>query len=74
MYKRQVPFSEISEEEIAAYTLGEGYTTGHEFRSEGSGEEVPGLAKTSSENTNEFEIVHQKQDEKNSSVVSERAD
>ena len=70
--KGMVPFSEISEEEIAAYTLGEGYTTGHEFRPDGSDEEVPELVKTSSENTNEFEIVHHKQDEKNSSTASER--
>ncbi|CAI4047837.1 hypothetical protein SUVZ_12G2730 [Saccharomyces uvarum] len=72
--KGMVPFSEISEEEITAYTLGEGYTTGHEFRPDGSDEEMPELAKTSSENTNEFEIVHQKQDEKNSSTASERAE
>ena len=58
--KGLVPFSEISEEEITAYTLGKGYTTGHEFRPDGSGDETPELAKTSSENTIEFEIVSSK--------------
>ncbi|CAI4048302.1 hypothetical protein SUVZ_12G3920 [Saccharomyces uvarum] len=72
--KGLVPFSEISEEEITAYTLGEGYTSGQKFRPDGSDEEVPELAKTSSENTIEYEIVHQKQDEKNSSTASKRAD
>ena len=70
--KGMVPFSEISEEEIRAYTLGEGYTTGHEYKPEGSDDEVPELVKTSSENTNEFEIIH-KDNEKHSSSTSEKA-
>ena len=71
--KGMVPYSEISEEEIRAYTLGEGYTTGHEYRPEGSDDEIPELVKTSSENTNEFEIVHHKNNEKQSSTASEKA-
>lgn len=61
-----IPYSEISEEEIRAYTLGECYTTGHEYKPESSDNESPELIKTSSENTNVFEIVHQKDDEKHS--------
>ncbi|CAI4798305.1 AQG_2a_G0050330.mRNA.1.CDS.1 [Saccharomyces cerevisiae] len=64
--KGMIPYSEISEEEIRAYTLGECYTTGHEYKPESSDNESPELIKTSSENTNVFEIVHQKDDEKHS--------
>ena len=64
--KGMIPYSEISEEEIRAYTLGECYTTGHEYKPESSDNESPELIKTSPENTNVFEIVHQKDDEKHS--------
>ena len=70
--KGMVPYSEISEEEIRAYTLGDCYTTGHEYEPEGSDDEPPELNKTSSENTKIFEIVHQKDNEKHSFTTSEQ--
>ncbi|KAF4004660.1 Thiamine transporter THI72 [Saccharomyces cerevisiae] len=70
--KGMVPYSEISEEEISAYTLGECFTSGHEYKPESSDDELPELTKTSSENTKVFEIVHQKDNEKESSTSSEK--
>ncbi|AJT74542.1 Thi72p [Saccharomyces cerevisiae YJM1573] len=70
--KGMVPYSEISEEEIRAYTLGECFTSGHEYKPESSDDELPELTKTSSENTKVFEIVHQKDNEKESSTSSEK--
>ena len=70
--KGMVPCSEISEEEIRAYTLGECFTSGHEYKPESSDDELPELTKTSSENTKVFEIVHQKDNEKESSTSSEK--
>ncbi|CAI4772673.1 BAK_1a_G0050330.mRNA.1.CDS.1 [Saccharomyces cerevisiae] len=70
--KGMVPYSEISEEEIRAYTLGECFTSGHEYKPESSDDELPELTKTSSENTKVFEIVHQKDNEKESSTSSEQ--
>ncbi|CAI4802361.1 CQS_1a_G0050760.mRNA.1.CDS.1 [Saccharomyces cerevisiae] len=70
--KGMVPYSEISEEEICAYTLGECFTSGHEYKPESSDDELPELTKTSSENTKVFEIVHQKDNEKESSTSSEK--
>ncbi|GMC43424.1 unnamed protein product [Saccharomyces cerevisiae] len=70
--KGMVPYSEISEEEIRAYTLGECFTIGHEYKPESSDDELPELTKTSSENTKVFEIVHQKDNEKESSTSSEK--
>ena len=71
--KGMVPYSEISEEEIRAYTLGGSYTTGQEYNPESSDDDLPELAKTSSENTKVFEIVHQKENEKESATSSEKA-
>ncbi|CAI4784612.1 AQG_2a_G0051420.mRNA.1.CDS.1 [Saccharomyces cerevisiae] len=70
--KGMVPYSEISEEKIRAYTLGECFTSGHEYKPESSDDELPELTKTSSENTKVFEIVHQKDNEKESSTSSEK--
>ncbi|CAD6648591.1 BAH_G0050100.mRNA.1.CDS.1 [Saccharomyces cerevisiae] len=70
--KGMVPYSEISEEEIRAYTLGECFTSGHEYKPESSDDELPELTKTSSENTKVFETVHQKDNEKESSTSSEQ--
>ncbi|CAI6780976.1 BFH_HP2_G0050280.mRNA.1.CDS.1 [Saccharomyces cerevisiae] len=70
--KGMVPYSEISEEEIRDYTLGECFTSGHEYKPESSDDELPELTKTSSENTKVFEIVHQKDNEKESSTSSEK--
>ncbi|CAD6643708.1 XXYS1_4_G0031210.mRNA.1.CDS.1 [Saccharomyces cerevisiae] len=70
--KGMVPYSEISEEEIRAYTLGGCFTSGHEYKPESSDDELPELTKTSSENTKVFEIVHQKDNEKESSTSSEQ--
>ena len=53
--------------------MGECYTTGHEYQPESSDDQQPELIKTSSENTNVFEIIHQKDTEKHSFATSEQA-